>query len=203
MAFPAFFDAVPGIAVRDPLAQFLGACDDGVLHYGYADAVRLAGHSCPTVASAYWMTRQALRAIYGDELPERGAVRVDFAASAQTGVTGVIANVVSLLTAAAGDSGFQGLAGQFKRRNLMFFDADVPMELRYTRLDGKGQVDAMTHLRKVPTAPETGVLMQRCLAGQASAQELDRFGQLWQERVRSLLLDHGDDPSVFVLSKRA
>ena len=51
--FPAFFDQVPRLVVRDPLADFLGAAEGGVLDYGYADAVRMAGHSCPTVASAY------------------------------------------------------------------------------------------------------------------------------------------------------
>ena len=32
MAFPTFFEAVPGIDVHDPLAYFLGASDDGILH---------------------------------------------------------------------------------------------------------------------------------------------------------------------------
>ena len=40
--FPDFFAAVPRLAVRDPLAEFLGAAEGGVLEYGYADAVRLA-----------------------------------------------------------------------------------------------------------------------------------------------------------------
>ena len=53
--FPAFFEQVPGITVHDPLADLLGAAQGGLVHYGYADAVRLAGHSCPTVASAYWL----------------------------------------------------------------------------------------------------------------------------------------------------
>jgi len=203
MVFPAFFDAVPGIDVRDPLANFLGASDDGILHYGYADAVRLAGHSCPTVASAYWMTRQALRALFGDQLAERGGVRVEFAAAGSAGATGVIANVVSLLTGAAADMGFQGLAGQFKRRNLLSFGADIPLEMRYTRLDGQGQIDAMTDLRRIPAALEMGLLMQRCLSGEASLPERNRFRELWQERVRAILLDHGDDPSVFVLRKTA
>ena len=201
MAFPAFFDAVPGIDIRDPLAIFLGASDDGILHYGYADAVRLAGHSCPTVASAYWMTRQALRALYGDQLPERGGIRIEFAAAGQTGVTGVVANVVSLLTGAATDTGFRGLAGQFNRRDLLSFSADIPLEIRYTRLDGHGQVDAMTDLRSVAAAPEMGFLMQRCLSGEANLQERNRFGELWQERVRSILFDHGDDAAVFILRK--
>ena len=73
-AFPAFFSDAPVIRVRDPLAAFLGAARDGVLEYGYADAVRLAGHSCPTVASAWLMARAALRELFGDALPERGAV---------------------------------------------------------------------------------------------------------------------------------
>ena len=77
MAFPEFFDAVPRIRVRDPLAQFLGAAAEGVFEYGYVDAVKLAGHSCPTVAAAYLLTRAALRALYPDALPERGGVRVE------------------------------------------------------------------------------------------------------------------------------
>lgn len=52
MHYPAFFDDVPAIRLYDPLAEFLGAVDDGVIEYRYLDAVKLAGHSCPTVASA-------------------------------------------------------------------------------------------------------------------------------------------------------
>ena len=54
--FPEFFDSAPVVRVRDPLAAFLGAARDGVLEYRYADAVKLAGHSCPTVASAFLMS---------------------------------------------------------------------------------------------------------------------------------------------------
>ena len=72
--FPAFFAQAPTQRIRDPLAQFLGAATDGVLEYHYADAVRLAGHSCPTVAGAYLLTRRGLRALYGDDLPERGNI---------------------------------------------------------------------------------------------------------------------------------
>ena len=50
MSFPEFFKQVPDITLADPLADFLGAAEGGLLRYGYADAVKLAGHSCPTVA---------------------------------------------------------------------------------------------------------------------------------------------------------
>jgi len=65
MQFPDFFASAPVIRMHDPLAEFLGAAKDGIIEYRYADAVRFAGHSCPTVASAFLMTRAALAALYG------------------------------------------------------------------------------------------------------------------------------------------
>jgi hypothetical protein len=38
MHFPAFFEAAPRIAVRDPLATFLGAAEDEIIEYRYAGA---------------------------------------------------------------------------------------------------------------------------------------------------------------------
>ena len=57
MKTPDFFDKVPPIVIADPLAEFLGATEGGLLEYRYVDAVKLAGHSCPTVAGAWLMTR--------------------------------------------------------------------------------------------------------------------------------------------------
>ena len=76
MHLPAFYSHAPRVLVRDPLAELLGAADGGLIEYGYADAVRLAGHSCPTVAGAYLMARAGLRTLYPDTLPERGGVVV-------------------------------------------------------------------------------------------------------------------------------
>ncbi len=199
MKYPRFFDNIATIRLRDPLADFLGAADGGIVEYCYLDAVKLAGHSCPTVASAFGLTRQALRALYGEDLPERGGLRIEFAQDIADGVAGVIASVVSLLTGAAGAGGFKGLAGRYQRRELLFFNADIPLELRYTRLDGQGQVDAAAFPGKVPASAEMGALMQRCLSGQGEVSELLRFGELWQDRVRQILIDHGDDPSVFTI----
>ena len=97
MNFPEFFESAPRITVRDPLARFLGAAEDGIIEYTYSDAVKLAGHSCPTVASAYLMTRAAMRALYPAAFPERGGIRVELRDDRITGVAGVVANVVSLL----------------------------------------------------------------------------------------------------------
>jgi formylmethanofuran dehydrogenase subunit E len=199
MRTPAFFDEVRSLSVCDPLAEFLGAAEGGRIEYRYIDAVRLAGHSCPTVAAAYWMTLKALTSLYPDSLPQRGGIRVEFREQLLSGVTGVIANVVALLTGATHDSGFKGIGGRFDRRQLLYFAADVTEEIRFTRLDTGQAVEVAARLQRVPFAPQTSELMQKCLAGSASAEETARFRENWQARVRALLLDHGDDPEVFVL----
>jgi hypothetical protein len=102
---------------------------------------------------------------------------------------------------ATGNGGFKGLAGRFSRRNLLAFEAGIPLDIRFARRDGRGRVDAKADLRHVPAAPEMNELMQRCLSGAANAQEAVRFGELWQDRVRRILLEHGDDPAVFVLRR--
>lgn len=200
MNYPDFFDAVPRISLYDPLAEFLGATEDGILQYGYFDAVRLAGHSCPTVASAYWSTCKALAFLYPDTLPVRGDIRVEFSQDSTSGVTGVIANVVSMLTGATFDSGFKGIAGRFDRRNRLFFSVKMPGEMRFTRLDTKQAVSVATNLQRVPASPRLPVLMANCVADRATKEEAAEFRDLWQARVRSILLEHGDDPEVFVVT---
>ena len=194
---PEFFAEVPALRLRDPLAQFLGAAEDGVLEYRYIDAVRLAGHSCPTVAAAWNMTRRALAALYPDELPQRGGIRAEFRDDRRAGVTGVIAAVVTLLTGATQDDGFKGLGGRYDRRNLMNFAAAIDAEIRFTRIDTGAAVDVAARMQSVPFAPGTAALLEKCLSGTANAAEVEEFRAAWQARVRALLLEHGDDPGVF------
>ena len=106
MHLPAFYSHAPRLLVRHPLAELLGAADDGLIEYGYPDAVRLAGHSCPTVAGAYLMTVKGMRALYASEMPERGNIEVLMSNGREEGVTGVIASVATLLTGAAAETGF-------------------------------------------------------------------------------------------------
>jgi hypothetical protein len=196
--FPAFFDQVPRLVVRDPLAEFLGAAEGGVLEYGYADAVRLAGHSCPTVASAYALAHHALTRLFPGDLPVRGAVRVSFQHPLDEGVTGVIAAVVGLLTGSAQDGGFKGIGGRFVRRNLQLFgEHNQPLSLRFTRSDSGASVDAAADLSKAPPHPEMTELMRHCMRGEADAAAAQRFAQMWQQRVQRILTEHWDDPAVF------
>ena len=199
MNYPAFFDRLPVIRLVDPLAEFLGVSEEGVLEYRYLDAVKLAGHSCPTVAAAWNMSRLALAALYEAELPRRGDIRVELRGACDEGVSGVIASVVSLLTGAAGEGGFKGIGGRFRRQGLLRFSVALPRELRFIRLDSGRRVDIACDIGLIPADPALPQLLRQCLSGEADAAQRRRFGELWQARVRSLLLEHGDDPKVFSL----
>ena len=199
MKLPDYFDDVPRLKVRDPLARALGCAEDGVLDYGFADAVRLTGHACPTVASAYWLTWLALEQLYPDELPQRGGIKVEFRDDARSGSNGVIATVVQMLTGAAGGSGFKGLGGRFSRAGLIRNKPDLMLALRFTRLDTQAAVDVGVDMSPMPEDEELDGLVARLAAGRVTAEEERRLGVLWQVRVRALLLEYGRDRTVFMV----
>jgi len=194
-----FFEQVPRLRVHDPLAELLGSAEAGLLEYGYGDAVRLTGHSCPTVAAAYWLTWRALALLYPDSLPERGGLRVEFQEGARSGSTGVVAAVVQLLTGAAGSSGFKGLGGRYNRAGLIRHAPDLLLSVRFVRVDTGEAVDAAADLSQVPPDPALEPLLSRCVHGEGSADDLQRLGRMWQGRVRQMLLERAHDPAVFIL----
>ena len=200
MNYPEFFTQAGTLTLHDGLAEFLGAIDGGLITYTYLDAVKLAGHSCPTVAGAWLMTANALRALYPGSTPERGGIRAEFRDPADSGVTGVIANVVSFITGAAQEGGFKGIAGSFDRRHLLSFKRDGLAEIKFTRLDNHAAVEVSYHPEQVPPAAEMKALMQKVLAHEASTDEKLQFAHLWQERVKRILIDHSDMPGLVRLS---
>ncbi|MCW7537899.1 hypothetical protein OOT46_08560 [Aquabacterium sp. A7-Y] len=199
MPWPAFFDTVPKLRIHDPLAELLGSPDDGILEFGYADAVRLAGHSCPTVAAAYWITLRALHVLYPEQLPVRGGVRVDFRDGLRDGVNGVVASVVQLLTGAAGDTGFKGIRGRHVRMGLQRYTPGLPLTLRFTRLDNRHAVDALANLSLLPEPAGLTQLLQRCADGSASTAERAQLQQLWQARVAGLLGELAHNDGIFAI----
>lgn len=111
------------------------------------------------------------------------------------------ARVMSLLNGAAAETGFKGIGRAFMRRELLALGADVPLEVRFWRIDCGAAIDAAAYIQRVPADPALPALLQRCLSGAATPDEAQRCGDLWQERVRRILLDHSDDPQVFVLRR--
>ncbi len=189
MNYPSFFDRVEPISLQDPLSNFLGAFVDGKLEITYLDCVKLAGHSCPTVAGAYLMAFKGLRKLYPDALPQRGFVKVEMRESETHGVTGVTCNTIAFVAGAGGAGGFKGLQGKLSRNNLISYDVAITREVRLTRIDTGASVEIDYDPSSVP--PPTGMqpLMGKMMQQIASDEEKIAFGVLWQERVEKILLN--------------
>ena len=188
MQYPAFFDKVQSIQLQDPLSNFLGAFEEGKMEISYIECVKLAGHSCPTVAGAYLMALKGLETLYGDQLPQRGSIHVSMRDGEAEGVTGVICNVISFIAGANGTSGFKGLNGNFSRNNLVSYNVPMEGEVKLTRLDTDESVILSYNPSMVPADPMMQPLMGKCMQGLASEGEKKQFGKLWQERVEKILL---------------
>lgn len=200
MQYPAFFDQVRPIALYDPLAEFLGAAKAGRVEYTYLDAVKLAGHSCPTVAGAYLMTMKALQALYPGATPERGAVRVHLRGEMEFGVTGVIANVVGLITGATQKNGFKGIAGRFDRRNLLYFNAAIDADMQFERVDSGAAVTVAYRADLVPGSARLKALAGKLGTLGLTAAEQHEFGVEWQARVERILVEQADNPALVVVT---
>lgn len=198
MEFPGFFANAPTILLRDPLAEFLGAAKNGMITCSYADVVRLAGHSCPTVAGAYLMVRRGLQYLYGNDVPERGAVEAYLRGPRDEGTTGVVASVVTLLTGAAPETGFGGIGPRqrFSRRDRLHFDATFDAIMALRRSDTGRGVLLDLDMAIVPFAEEMQKLFPRVIADAADAGERARFATLWQARVEQMLIHHPDDAAL-------
>ncbi len=189
MSYPNFFDNVPSIKLQDPLSEFLGAFDEGKLEISYLECVKLAGHSCPTVAGAYLMAIKGLKILYPDgTLPQRGSIQISMRDGEADGVTGVICNVISFIIGANGLSGFKGIGGNFSRDNLVFFNTLMDGEVKLTRRDTDESVILSYDPSIIPPDPQMKPLMMKSLQYDASEAEKKTFGLLWQARVEKILL---------------
>jgi len=186
MSYPDFFNTIETIKVQDPLSQVLGAFTMGEYEFNYLDVVKSAGHSCPTVAGAYIITLEALKALYPEQRAIRGNIKVEFEESLEDGVAGVIGNVISQITGATDKSGFKGLQGQFSRHSLMYFNADISSSARFTRIDTGKSVDVTYNPEPVKPNPMMMKLMSTLGSGEASPADVKEFGIVWQERVQRI-----------------
>jgi len=187
MNYPEFFNNTPIITLQDPLSDFLGSFENGMIQFSYLDIVKSAGHSCPTVSGAYISTLKGLEALYDDgTIPLRGNIYASFKDNALEGVAGVIANVVTQITGATEHSGFKGLNGKFARNNLMEFSANIPSSMQLKRLDTGKTVNITYDPSSIGGNPKMQELMGKLMQGAATPEEKKEFGELWQSRVEAI-----------------
>ena len=203
-----FFNKVEPITLIDPLAFALGASDAGEPYvYHYTDIIKYSGHSCPAVSGAYMMAKLGLKELYGDDTPVRGEIKVTFKGAPDEKVNGPISQVISFITGAAGDTGFKGLQGKFNRYNLLTYENDnstadgILAEAIFERMDTGKKVSVTYNPSVVPSNPEMGKLMPLLISGKASKEEIIKFGDLWQERVRIVLLETPKDAFIVKIIK--
>ncbi len=189
MAYPHFFDTLPSIALKDPLAKLLGVFENGEYTLSYTDIIKASGHSCPTVAGAYLMAYVGLKKLYPNTSALRGEIDVSFKEALHVGVTGVTSQILSHITGATDVSGFKGLGNSFARHGLMHFDVPMQGFLQLKRLDTNSMVELNYDASSIIPHPNMQPLMQKVLSGVATKEEQKEFGVLWQERVQRILVD--------------
>ncbi len=183
MKLPDFYKNIEPIMLKDDLAEFLGAPEDGEIEIHYLDIVKMAGHSCATVAGAYLMAFKGLKALYPNELPQRGEIKVELRDGVDEGSVGVSGSVFTNITGAAGEAGFGGLGGRFARRNLLSFNANIENFVRFTRLDTGRSVEVK--YRPANVIPPSNIMMT-ALGPQATDESRKAFPKKWQEMIKLL-----------------
>jgi len=187
MNYPKFYDEIEHIILKDELSAFLGASEEGIIDISYLDIVKMAGHSCATIAGAYLMAQKGLKELYGTEQPKRGEIKVELKGTLEDN-TGAVALVFSNITGATSDSGFMGIQGKYNRRGLLFYGANITSNVRLTRLDTNKSVEVSYMPMKVVTP---GEIMQSAIGPNATRENKKTFPKRWQEMVK-IIFENAD-----------
>ncbi|PGF14134.1 hypothetical protein CP556_24180 [Natrinema sp. CBA1119] len=188
------YDVDP-IEIRDPVAEALGVLEPGdPFVITYRDAVKEAGHSCPTASGAYRIVQLGLDALYPDGYPVRSEIEVQAAGPQDDAAYGVMSRIISYVTGATDDDGFSGLAGGYGgRRNLLRFDVFDPdtaePTFRFRRADTDETIEVTYHVSDVPDGGPAIGNLQRILDGSASEEQREAFADAWHRRVQVVLSD--------------
>ncbi len=180
MKFPDYYKNIDPITLRDELAMFLGAPADGTYNIYYEDIVKMAGHSCVTVAGAYIMAHEGLKALYKEEVPTRGNIKVELRDKAEEGSIGVSGSVFTNITGAAGSIGFHGINGKYSRRNLLSFNANIEGFVRFTRVDNGDSVEVSYN---PANAVQPGKIMMSAIGPQATDETKKTFSKRWEQMI--------------------
>lgn len=184
MKYQKFFDEIEPIVLQDELARFLGVNDDGILEITYLDIVKVAGHSCATVSGAYLMALEGLKALYGDEVPQRGEIKVELQKTVNEDHTGVVGFVLSNITGATTDYGFGGIpGGKFNRQDLLFYGAPIDTDVRFTRLDTNMQVGVNYRPGKVVNPMQ---ILMSAIGPNAMLEDKESFPHRFQQMVQTV-----------------
>jgi len=182
--YPEFFNTIPTIGLYDDLSKFLGATNDGVITLSYLDITKTAGHSCATVAGAYLIALKGLQALYGENLPVRGEIKVELKHTPTEDNAGVVGCVLSNITGATTDYGFGGIpTGKYNRRELLYFGANIESDVCFTRVD-TGKKVCINY--KPQTVVNPMKILKSAIMPDAKQEDIESFPQRFQEMVKTI-----------------
>ncbi|WP_457607160.1 hypothetical protein [Nitratifractor sp.] len=190
MSYRNYILEAPSITVYDDLARFLGTNDDGLITIEYLDIVKMAGHSCATVAGAYLCALHGLDALYGGEPPRRGEIVVELSKAPTEENAGVVGCVLSNITGATTDYGFGGIpTGEYNRRGLLHYSAPIDHDIVFTRRDTgeKVGVDYRPGRRVAPMK-----ILMSAIGPEATEESRRSFPDRFQEMVATVFA-HADE----------
>ena len=183
MDYPQFYNEVEHIVLTDDLSKFLGTNSDGIIDISYLEIVKMSGHSCATVAGAYLMAKEGLKALFEGEIPKRGEIKIELKGTLEDN-TGVVAMVLMNITGATDNMGFTGIMGKYNRRGLLSYGANIDSNVRFTRLDTNKSVEVVYTPFNVVTP---GEIMQSAIGPNATAENKKAFPERWQNMVKTVL----------------
>ncbi|VAV82348.1 hypothetical protein MNBD_DELTA01-61 [hydrothermal vent metagenome] len=199
-----FLDEVETISLTDPLSYVLGSqIENDPFVFSYSDAIKLAGHSCPAVSGAYKITAIALKALYGENTPVRGDIRVLIKGAPDQLAYGPQAQVIMLITGASPETGFKGLGGKYSRHNKLIFDKDDFQFSTFIFLrDDTGKAVKIVYNPSVlGEDPRMSELTPKVIQGVATTDEKTLFTKLWQGKIKKILLESDEHPGLFEIEE--
>ncbi len=187
------------LMIRDPFLELLGQVD-GAIPFYYSEVVKLSGHSCGATSGAWMLVKKALEALYGDETPIRGDIKITMPGPADQFYIGVFGEIFTYLTGAAPSSGFPGTAfpENANRRNMMIYpeepaDTLFPLvDYIFERTDTGKKVAVGYNLGMVQPAesPELKEMQAALTNGTINAADRAEWTQWWNDRAENTFKNH-------------
>ncbi len=190
---------------KEPFLEIIGQID-GPIPYYYSEVVKLAGHSCGATAGAWVLVKKAMEALYGDETPVRGDIKITMPGPPDQYYIGVFGEIFTYLTGAAPESGFPGTAfpENANRRNKMIYPDEPTADMFplvnyiFERVDTGKKVAVGYNLGMVKPASsdEMEALQAELTAGTISDEDRATWTKWWNDRAENAFINH-DQPGFF------
>lgn len=183
---PNFYDQAGYISIKDAEAVQVGSVAPGeALQIGLKDVGLFTGHVCPGAASGFMLAKKALKALFGDQLPERGKIRV--ATMPGNDLANVAAYICGILP-----MNIFGLHPDLIVDPKLKPQKPGKLVLIFERKDTGKMVKAVFNKSKVMDPKKIKAIhayKKKFAEGKAGKEDIQKMGQLFQDMVKKIVLN--------------